>query len=85
MPEVRFTTHSFEQLGERDINRSLVREAVMNPDQVLEGRRGRKIAHKRLSVNEREYLMRVIYEETGESRLVVTVYLTSKVAKYWRI
>jgi hypothetical protein len=84
MPEVRFTTHSFQQLGERNINQSLVLDAVMKPDQVLEGRRGRKIAHKRFSVDEQEYLLRVTYEETGESGLVVTVYQTSKMAKYWR-
>ena len=46
----------------------------------------RKVAQSRYADHARgkEFLLRVFYEETEESRVVVSMYRTSKVAKYWR-
>ena len=57
---------------------------MREPDQVIdEG--GRKVAQLRWMTPEgREHLLRVVYEESGNDIVVVTVYDTSKVRKYWR-
>jgi len=51
---------------------------------VLSGRKGRKIAQKKVKRGEREGLLRIIFEEKIDTRVVVTIYWTSKIEKYWR-
>ena len=61
----------------RNISDSLIDEVLRNPDNVIEGKRGRLIA-------EREYLreslgnllIRVVYEESEGDKVVVTAYWT---------
>jgi len=50
MSEIRFTSYALQQLRERDLREALVRDALRVPDQVLSGKRGRNIAHKRLTI-----------------------------------
>ncbi|MFH0814106.1 MAG: hypothetical protein V2A69_14900 [Pseudomonadota bacterium] len=35
-------------------------------------------------VEDKEYLLRVVYEEERELKVVVTSYLTSQVERYWK-
>ncbi len=49
----------------RGINKEWIEDAVMNPVQVVDGYGGRKVAHKKLFIDNKEYLLRVIYEETA--------------------
>jgi hypothetical protein len=51
---------------------------------VLGGYGGRKVAHKKLFIDNKEYLLRVIYEETKEIYIVVTAYITSQTSRYWK-
>ena len=55
------------------------------PQQILEEGK-RKIAQSRLAdpATGNEHLLRVLYEDRGETKVVVTAYRTSKIAKYWR-
>jgi len=32
----------------------------------------------------KEYLLRVIYEEKEELKVIVTAYITSQISRYWR-
>jgi hypothetical protein len=84
MRHVRFSPYALAQLAEREISGQDVRAALENPDQILSGKHGRKIAHKLLTIGSAELLLRVIYEERAEEVTVVTVYATSKIRKYWR-
>lgn len=45
---------------------------------------GRKVAQKKLLIEEKEYLLRVVYEETEELYIVVTAYITSQINRYWK-
>jgi hypothetical protein len=84
MAQVKFAPYALKQMQERGLSGTIVREAVVTPDQVVQGKRGRKIAQKRIQDVGKEYLIRVIYEEAASEVTVVTAYRTSKVAKYWR-
>lgn len=62
------------QLLERNISKELVESALYNPDNVIDGKKNRKIYQKMIDGN----LIRVITE--GDS--LVTVYFTDKIKKY---
>jgi hypothetical protein len=38
----------------------------------------------KVTINEKQYLLHVFVDETVSPATVVTVYCTSKIAKYWR-
>ncbi len=84
MAEVKLAPYALVQMQERGLTEVAVREAVENPDQVVRGKGRRQIAQKRMQEADREYLLRVIYEEAASEVTVVTAYKTSKVSKYWR-
>ncbi len=84
MAEIRFTSYALEQLRERGLTGSQVREAVVHADQIVEAGRARKIAQKRIKKIQQEYLLRIVYEEHAGEIVVITAYTTSKIAKYWR-
>jgi len=84
-PRVVYLPHALAQTQERRIPLRLVEQVVDEPEQLLETGH-RKVAQSRYADHARgkEFLLRVFYEETEESRVVVSMYRTSKVAKYWR-
>jgi hypothetical protein len=47
-----------------------------------EGYGSRKVAHKKYIIDNKEYLLRVIFEKREEIYEVITAYLTSKVTYY---
>ena len=73
-----------KKMAQRGIPEVWVEETLANPEQVVEGYAGRRVAHKRVAMEEKERLLRVVYEETESTLVVVTAYLTSDIARYWR-
>jgi Domain of unknown function (DUF4258) len=71
-------------MARRGIPKTWVREALAAPEQVVEGHGGRQVAHNRMTVADKERLLQVVYEETETTLVVVTAYLTSAIARYWR-
>ncbi len=68
----------------RGVKREWIDDAITNPMQVVEGYGNRKVAHKKLLLGSKKYLLRVVYEETEEVYIVVTAYLTSQIDRYWQ-
>ena len=62
--------HAEERMQEYDVPEDLVINAVQNPDNIIEGYRGRKIYQKKLN----GYILRVIVEESKEIKTIITVY-----------
>ena len=54
------------------------------PDQIVEGYGGRKVAHRKYVVGNKERLLRVVFEEKEGYYSVVTGYLTSQIQRYWK-
>ena len=80
MKQFRFIDHALKELERRDIPKQLVLDALEQPDQIVPNIEGREAYHKRIDVNGKLYLLRIIVEN-GDT--VVTVYRTSNVKKYW--
>jgi hypothetical protein len=73
-----------KKLKRRGITERWVKETLDFPDQSLDGYGGRRVAQKKYLMKNKEYLLRVIYEEKEGLKLVVTAYLTSQIDRYWR-
>jgi len=71
-------------MAQREIPESWVREALANPEQIVSGHRGRRVAQKRITTGGKERLLRVVYEEEEGVFIVVTAYLTSDISRYWK-
>jgi Txe/YoeB family toxin of Txe-Axe toxin-antitoxin module len=48
-----------------------VKDALLKPDQLLKGYKGRKVAQRRLDP---EHVLRVVYEELNDEIRIITVY-----------
>jgi transcriptional regulator NrdR family protein len=70
----KWTDHIEMQLLERKISKESVETAINNPDQVIDGKRKRKIYQKLVG----DKLLRVIAEDDN----LITAYLTDKIKKY---
>ncbi len=71
---ITLSPHAIEKLKrlvQIGVTQEKIAKTVLNPESVASGYLGRKIAHSSLSD---ELLLRVVYEETDNSILVVTMY-----------
>ncbi len=73
---IRFTDHAIlkiEILKKHgvEVSISMVEDIIKNPDKIERGYKNRMIAQKRISEN---HVLRVVYEEGEEQRLVITIY-----------
>ena len=68
--EIRYADHAEEGMTDREISKQLVEKALNNPDDVVQGKKGRKIAHKLVG----ERLLRVVFEPKEKSYIVITAY-----------
>lgn len=81
----RFSRHAEEEMGRRKILRSFAESVLENPQQMVEEYGGMKAFQSKMDFGEGKiYLLRVIVNDTVAPNIVVTVYKTSKIKKYWR-
>jgi len=71
-------------MKERQVSEDLVKEVLSRPDQVVDSYGGRKVAQSVVERLGKRFLIRIIYEEKEWELKAITVYLTTKVEKYWR-
>jgi len=63
---------AIKKLKKRNIQQEWVVEAVNGPDQVVDGYGGREVAQKKRIIDEKEYLIRVVYERENDKIVVIT-------------
>lgn len=68
----------------RGVKDAWIRETVYTPGQIVPGHGGRKVAQKKYRIHGKEFLLRVVYEESENSYDVVTAYLTTQIERYWK-
>ena len=83
MKEIHIIPLAQRKAARRRISKEWIKETITFPAQMVEGYGGRKVAQKRYFVRDKEYLLRVVYEEKEEAYEVITVYLTSQIERYW--
>ena len=79
-----FSKHVLEELRERNIPRELVERVLQSPQQKVAEVENVTCYQSRVDTNEKQYLLRVMVNETTTPAKVVTAYRTSKITKYWR-
>jgi len=81
----RISRHAQEEMERRGIPAVLVDEVLQHPGQIATERRGQKAYQSQLDFGGgRVYLVRAIVDDSVDPAVVVTVYRTSKISKYWR-
>ena len=85
MPDLRITEHARWQLARRGIPIELLEVALRDAHQRVAGAQGRTIYHPRYTSFSagHEMLLRVITEPSDDTLIVVSVYATSRVDRYW--
>ena len=80
-----FTEHAPFEMARRGVTEEAVRAVLERPEQRLAMRPGRDVVQSRVGLGApaKTYLLRVIIDITVHPAAVVTVYRTSKIAKYW--
>ena len=83
--DFNLSQHAEEELVRRRIPRIFLDEVLQHPAQIV-GQHGlEKVYQSRLDFGDGKiYLVRVIVDDTVSPAIVVTVYRTSKIKKYWR-
>ena len=75
-----FTPHALEQMQKRSIPLQVVLTVLDEPEQIVPTKNERSAYQSKVQMSDGEYLLRLIVEPDGT---VVTIYLTSKIEKYW--
>lgn len=86
---IRWLKHAEENLLEREISREVVDITISSPELVVPDKihLNRQVYMRRYfdELLQSEMLCRVVIEETLEVKLVVTVYKTSQIKRYFKI
>ena len=79
--EIVFSDHALEEMERRGVSIDIVLECLgNNATQIEKVRKGRVVCQKIIG----KFLYRVFVDIDRQPAVVVTVYRTSKIDKYWR-
>ena len=84
MKPIRWSAHARKKAAKREVHENEVERTIARPDSIVPGQWRRQIFMRRYfdEILEIEMLLRVAVEETDMELTVVTLYKTSKFAKY---
>ena len=84
MKPIRWSAHARKKAATREVQENEVERTIARPDSTVLGHRRRRVFMRRYfdAILETEMLLRVVVEERDEELTVVTLYKTSKFAKY---
>ncbi|MDP1605086.1 MAG: DUF4258 domain-containing protein [Rhodocyclaceae bacterium] len=77
------TDHAKKEAQRRQIPLEWIESTFAKPEQVAAGTNRRKVLQSRVVADGKTYLVRLIVEDWHHPPVVVTVYRTSKIEKYW--
>ncbi len=81
----RLSNHAKEEMARRSIPWSLLEQVLQNLQQIVVERENLKAYQSSATFDDgRTFLIRAIVNDTLQPAVVVTVYRTSKIGKYWR-
>lgn len=83
--EYQVTSHAHAQMLRRRIRIETLETVLRNPEQRFLSGANREVVQSRIEFAGKQYLVRAIIDVDTAPPEVVTVYRTSKIAKYWRI
>jgi len=81
--EYQLTEHAQLEMQRRQISPEWVDALMVMPEQIISGFGGRKVYQGRVVSGDKTYLLRLIVEDWLTPPVIVTIYRTSKIEKYW--
>ena len=80
-----FSNHAVEQMQRRNINRENVEIAILNPDQILIDTENPEVTIYQFLLKEdgQMFLLRVFVNTTKQPNVIITLYKTTKIQKYY--
>ncbi len=82
--EVRFTAHAEKRITARKLETGQVVAVALAPEQIIEEAGRLPIAQSHIVFMDRPALLRVVFRDEGDVRVIVTAYPTSQIDRYWR-
>lgn len=83
--DFRLSQHAQEELQRRGIPRDFLNSILQDPQQILAEQDDKRAYQSQFRFpNGKTYLVRAIVADRVEPAVVVTIYRTSRIAKYWR-
>jgi Domain of unknown function (DUF4258) len=79
-----FSIHVQQEMQRRGISQSVIETVLTSPDQKAPEHGDVVCYQSKVEFDQKQYLVRVMVNETVTPMKVVTVYRTSKIGKYWR-
>jgi hypothetical protein len=74
------------EMDRRSISLDLLEQLLQNPQQIVPETRGKKAYQSIIDFgSEKKFLVRAIVADENNPPVVITVYRTSKIHKYWRM
>lgn len=83
MPSFILSDHAKEEAQRRNIAIELIESILQSPQQIISAYGERQIYQSKVEIASKLYLVRVIIEP-ADPLLVITVYRTSQIEKYWK-
>jgi hypothetical protein len=77
-----YSNHAIEQMYARNINQATVETIIENPLQIIL-EVDKKIFHGIIEEDNTKYLIRIFVNRLKQPNLIITVYKTSKIDKYY--
>lgn len=81
---VTLSPHAREEVERRGISMDAVESVLQHPQQVVPERDGRSAYQSQLELAGVRFLVRAIIDDRTDPAVVVTVYRTKRISKYWR-
>ena len=82
--EIQFSGHAKEQMEDRDIPIEMVLEVVEKPEQKYDQEIDETVCQSKMKFGEKVYLLRVFVNFSRNPPVIISVYRTSQIQKYWR-
>lgn len=82
----KLSNHALEEMERRGIPREMLELVLANPQQVVDEREGKKAYQSQIDFGGgRMHLLRAIVNDALDPAVVITVYRTRNIQKYWRL
>lgn len=86
MKKYILSRHVRQEIQRRQISLELVEQVLNRPQQTIQQEPGKKIYQSQLDCGDGKiFLVRVVVVDGISPPVVVTVYRTKKISKYWRL
>jgi hypothetical protein len=82
--DIEFTQHAEQRIAGRKLDRAQIVEVARAPEQIVRRENRPPVAQSRVMINNKQVLLRVPFEDYGDTRLVLTVYYTVSIKRYWQ-